>query len=155
MRPLLITHVSGLLFIVLLSAGRVEAASPSLNVTVETTQNNVKNSGFLPVIINIRNVGDAVQTLHLYSCSRQNNWKTDNPFVLVVGGPCKKDVLRDVNLKSGEIYKTNETLKITVPAIDVSISSLSFRLGFTDGRWGNYNQLPSTWSNQITINVME
>jgi hypothetical protein len=155
MRQLLINRVSVLLVAVLLLAGSVEAAALSLNVTVETTQNNVKNGGFLPVIINIRNVGDAVQTLHLYSCSHQNNWITDNPFVSLVDGPCKKDVLRVVNLKEGEIYKQTETVRVTVPAKDVSISSLNFRLGFRDGSWGNYNQLPSSWSNQITINVME
>lgn len=158
MRPLFITRFVGLLVVVLLAAGTVKrvsaAVEPNLIVTVQTMQESVKNGGFLPVIINIRNVGDAVQTLHVYSCSYSNNWKTDNPFVSVVGGHCKKDVMRDVKLKANETYKQNETVRINIPSRDVSISTLSFRLGFTDGRWGSYNQLP-TWSNPITIKITE
>jgi hypothetical protein len=158
MRSVSITRVCGLLVMFMIAVGVVKGelatAAPSLTVSVQTEQKSVKNGGFLLVVTNIQNVGDTIQTLRIWSCSHERNWKTDNLFVRVMHGSCKKDAIQNVKLEAGETYKHTLHLGINVPDREASINSLSFRLGFIDGNEDIEKQL-STWSNVITINITE
>lgn len=158
MRSVFIIRVCGLLVMIMIAVGVVKgelvAAAPSLTISVQTDQKSVKNGGFLPVVTTIQNVGDTIQTLHIWSCSHERNWKTDSLFVRVMHGPCKKDAIQNVKLEAGETYNHTLHLGINVPTREASINSLSFRLGFVAGNEDIEKQL-STWSNMITINTTE
>ena len=158
MRFIFITRVCGLLVMIMIAVGVVKgelvAAVPSLTISVQAEQKSVENGGFLPVVTTIQNVGDTIQTLRIWSCSHERNWKTDSLFVRVMPGPCKKDATQNVKLEAGESYKHTLHLGINVPTRKISINSLSFRLGFMDGNDDIEKQL-SPWSNVITINITE
>jgi len=158
MRSVFITRVCGFLVMIMIAVGvmkgELAAAAPSLAISVQAEQKSVKNGGFLPVVTTIQNVGGTIQTLHIWSCSHERNWKTDSLFVRAMHGPCKKDAIRNVKLEAGETYKHTLHLGINVPDGQASKKSLSFRLGFMDGIEDIEKQL-STWSNVITINITE
>lgn len=156
MKSVFSTRVCGLLVMIMIAVGvmkgKLAAAAPSLTISVQTEQKSVKNNSFLPVVTTIQNISDTIQTLPIWSCSFERNWKTDSLFVRVMHGHCKKDAIRIVKLEAGETYKHTLNLGINVPDREASINSLNFRLVFLDGNENIEKQL-STWSNVITINI--
>ncbi len=149
-----------LLLLALLAAGvgnvALAVSVPTLKVTIQSEQKSIKNGNTFSMTTKIKNVSREVQILHIWLCSYDDHWITDSPFARVKGISCDKNFLKELSLKSGEIYKRDLTIRIDVPARKVSIKSLSFRLGFTDGHYGGNNVLPEpVWSNSITVKITE
>ncbi len=148
------------LFIVLAVSKFALAAPPStIQIAIHSGQESVKSVDIFPVTTNIQNVGKDTLTLHLWICSYDDHWISDNPNVRVLGISCDKNFLQEVKLKPGEIHKRDLNLKIDVapknsPVEMPAIKSLRFRLGFTDGNEAENSKLAkSIWSNSITLKV--
>ena len=109
----------------------------------------------------IQNISGATKILHIWSCSKKRNWKTDNPSVSVADGPCRKSEIIGVTLKSGETHEEDLYIAIAVPKKEAAIAkqpvaeSISFRLGYMDDSNINANsEFPQPiWSNLITTRI--
>jgi hypothetical protein len=112
--------------------GRVAAAAQGLAFSVQAEEKSIKNGGFLSIVANIQNVGNTIQTLHIWSCSYERNWKTDSLFARVMHGHCNKDAIRNVKLEAGETYKHTLNLGIEVP--DRGLNKLSELSAWIYGR---------------------
>jgi len=132
---------------------------PTLKITIQTKMASVKEGDIFPVTTLLQNVGKGIQTLHLWNCSYNEHWITDNPKVNVVEIPCNKNFIQGVTLKPGESHKRELNLRADLapknPPMEMpEVRSLIFRLGFTDGDDAGHKESPkSIWSNPIMLKV--
>jgi len=136
-----------------------ESAS-NLELTIQTNQISVKVRDIFAVTTTIQNVSKSVQTLHIYTCSNDVFWTTDNPKVGIVGPSCEKNVIREIKLKPNESRKNRLALAIDLAPDNSSIevpSSISLRLGFTNnGDNPEHGTIAEPiWSNSITLKIVK
>ena len=134
---------------------------PILKITIQTKQVSIKDGDIFPVTTIIQNIGKDVSTLHLWICSYDEHWITDTPKVNVLEIPCDKNFIQKIKLEPGEYHKRELYLRANIvpksPPMEMpSIRSISFRLGFTDGREAEHKEsAKSIWSNSITLKVVK
>jgi len=149
------------LLVVLIAAGTGQialAVSEPLKIAIQCRQKSIKNGDFFSVATMIENASKEVQIIHIMTCSYDDHWITGSPFAHVQGSSCESNFLKDVALKSGEVFKRNLYIRVSDPAEEHSTRSLSFRLGFRNGNEGGNRGLvlaPPVWSNPITVQIAE
>ncbi len=130
-----------------------------LRVEIKPEQTTVKNDEEISVMTKIINTSHTDQHLQIWGCSYYDNWSVDSPFIKLQDWPCEKNPINDVVLKPKEKYENKLSLKITVPAEEVLVKQINFRLGFKP--WWELtkgNIIPNSsvvWSNPITIKIKE
>ena len=137
------------------------ASAPTLQVTIQSGKESVKAGDIFPVTTVIQNVGQDVQTLHLWICSYEDHWISDNPNAHVLETLCEKNFIQAVKLKPGQSHKRDLNLRADMapknpPRETPSAKSLRFRLGFTDGDKAESNKVSKPiWSNSIALKIAE
>jgi hypothetical protein len=122
-------------------------------------QDAVKNGvGFL-VMTKIENISNEEQTLHVWSCSYEDNWRSDNSLVQVTPTPCLKNYIGDEKLKPGQVYERELSVSVNSASPNAG-DIISFRLGFTDGSYYHFDKDDHrsprpVWSNPIVVKISD
>ena len=124
----------------------------ALRLDIKPEKITVRNGGAVSVMTKIINPGRIVQHLQIWSCSYYDNWIVDNPFVKLEAWPCNKNFFEAVTLKPGEDYANRLSLKITVPAEEILVEKLVFKLGF---KRSADEQTSVIWSRPIKMEIKE
>ena len=106
----------------------------------------------------IINTSHKDQHLQVWSCSYYNNWIIDSPWVQLKAWPCKKNFVDEVVLKSGETYENKLSLKIGVPAEEILVEKVTFKLGFkaaVDPFSQKMTEASIVWSDSVTLQTKE
>ena len=130
----------------------------ALRVEIKPEQQSVKNGEEFSVMTKIINTSHKDQHLQVWSCSYYDNWIINSPWVQLKAWPCKENAVDEVVLKSGEIYENKLSLKIGVPAEEILVREVTFKLGFKMAPSDSSNPLietPVVWSNLVTIQIKE
>ncbi|MEZ0224096.1 MAG: hypothetical protein ACAH83_06055 [Alphaproteobacteria bacterium] len=123
----------------------------SLKIEIAALPPSVKNTEAVEVGTKIRNVGKDSRRLQVWSCSYPDHWQTDNAAAEVVQVPCDKNALIWIDVKPGEAYERQLTVRVSVVAEEVQQESVTFRLGFKPSA-----ETPAVlWSNAVTVKVTD
>lgn len=130
-----------------------------LKVEIKTTPKVIPNKQLFTLDITIRNASNTEQVLQTYQCSDADwHWTTDNSTVQVkpreVAG-CKKNPLVYIELKPGEACERALPIRISLPAEETKLQTVTFRIGFQPRLGYNLStaSLPYVWSDPVTISV--
>jgi hypothetical protein len=152
---------AGLLGVALLfidAATLVNGQSPSLasplKVDIKPAQTTVKNTERLVIHTKINNTSNDVQALQVWSCSYNENWKSDHAAVFVNIAPCRANAPFNLQLKPGEAYERDLSVYVLLATDELQQESLTFRLGFKPWIDPPVKSLPFIWSNPITVKVI-
>jgi hypothetical protein len=103
------------------------------------------------VRVRLKNVSRSAQTVSVWSCSRYENWKTDNERVNV---PCRRCWSNDttlITLQPGEINEqTIELMAVSTRAEE------TFRVGFKSAEVGDasVDSKKVYWSDPVVVRLM-
>jgi len=139
-----------------LFVGKVSGENTGLQIEIRPQRNEVKNTEVVLVDTKISNRGKEDVPIHVWICSYDQNWSSDNVFAVIEGISCGKNFIKTVNLKPGESYESPLSVMVSVLAEELLMEEVTFRLGF---RSVTYEAPQGTgeavWSNPITIKVKE
>ncbi len=105
-----------LLVLLAVGAATVSADDSSLKITVQSQQHSVKNGNTFVVNTTIKNVSGKDQTIQVWSCSYDAQWKSDSPYAKPVTYACDKNIVKPIKLGPGERWSRNLDVRVTVPA---------------------------------------
>ena len=133
------------------------ASDSKLKIEVKPAKMLVKNGQEISIDTIIENVGKEVQRLEVWSCSYYDNWNVDSPFVKLQGWACRKNGVIEVALKPKEKYEKELRLKINVPAEEIQVEKITFKLGFKASlnETSNPKEFPIIWSDPIILQIKE
>ena len=148
MKPKLILCLALVLSGGLLMAFSTNAADTnSLRVVVIPSKTEVRVKETFKVALRVENPTTTNQTVRVWSCSWDEEWKTSNTnIVFGIGWDCTKNNIHSVEIPSGGAY-TNE-LEMLIPE-PVSEKALSFRMGFTP-----IDSKKTFWSNEVKLKIL-
>ena len=141
----------------LFSVPPAQAQEASLRVEIDPDQASVMDGGELTVTTHITNTGSQDIALRVWTCSYSDNWIDDSPFVDLVPWPCDENGLAKYVLKPGESlqnYENKLRLRIFVPADEIAVEQVTFKLGFKASP-DKADTSPVAWSGPITVQVKE
>jgi len=118
----------------------------SLRVVVIPSKTEVRIKETFKVALRVENPTTTNQTVRVWSCSWDEEWKTSNPNISWLGWACKKNGVKNVEIPPGGAY-TNE-LEMLIPE-PISEKTFSFRMGFTP-----IDSKQTFWSGEVKLNVI-
>jgi hypothetical protein len=121
------------------------AETNSLRVVVNPSKTEVRVKEKFKVALRVENPTATNQTVRVWSCSWDQEWKTSNTNISWIGWDCTRNGVRNVEIPSGGAY-TNE-LEMIIPK-PISEKTLSFRMGFTP-----IDSTKTFWSEAVVIGV--
>ena len=154
------------------SLGYTEESHLRVEITPDRT--TVKNGEAISVITKVMNISHTNQQLLVWSCAYYDNWSVDSPFVALQAWSCMYNNPVPIPLKPGETYQRQLWIRIDVPAEELQMEKVTFRLGFKTSPaellfpkelhlFGNVqqydqkppNEAPVIWSDPITLRIGE
>ena len=130
-----------------LSGGFVNAADTnSLRVIVIPSKTEIHVKETFKVALRVENLTTTSQTVRVWSCSWNQEWKTSNTNISWLGWDCTRNVTRNVEIPPGGAY-TNE-LEMLIPE-PISEKTLSFRMGFTP-----IDSNQTFWSDDVQLRII-
>jgi hypothetical protein len=121
------------------------AATNSLRVVVIPSETGVRVTEKFKVALRVENPTTTNQTVRVWSCSWDEEWKTSNTNISWTGSICTRNGEKNVEIPPGGAY-TNE-LEMLIPG-PISEKTLSFRMGFTP-----IDSQQNFWSNEVKLNI--
>lgn len=147
----------------ILFAGPLFAADPATNrvvepftVTATPLKLYVKSNEVFKVSLKIANPTAKPQTIYLWSCNWDWNWKSSNPSVVIPGWGCRENVPLVSEMKPGSAYERDVEMVIRGP---VTPGLVKFRMGLTpiDPRSkdssARFLGSQTYWSNEVVIEL--
>lgn len=129
--------------LVLIALGAVAHADP-LTVTIKPATTTWRQKAPVDVVLEVTNTSKAKQTITVWLCSWEDNWKSSDPELLWSPWGCDKNYERDEVLAPGAA-KSWTLQMFAAPAAKLGTHEL--RMGFTaKGR-------AQQWSNKVAITV--
>jgi hypothetical protein len=98
------------------------------------------------VALRVENLTTTNQTVRVWSCSWDEEWKTSNTNISWLGWDCTRNVARNVEIPPVGAY-TNE-LEMLIPE-PISEKTLSFRMGFTP-----IDSNQTFWSDDVQLRII-
>ena len=138
------------------SAGYAQGSN--LRIEINTPQTSVKNDEEISVATTILNTSPQEQHFQVWSCSYYDNWMVDSPYLTLTQWPCTKNGIKEIVLKPGEAYENKLSLKIDVPAQEVMVEEVTFKLGFktvVEASQQKVPEAPIIWSQPVTLKIKE
>jgi hypothetical protein len=153
MKTVLKNHIHILLAVIILGFGGVSSHAgtdtnktpPRLRVVIVPSKNEVSVKEQFKVGLRVENPTATNQTVRVWSCSWEEEWKTSNTNISWVSWVCTINNDYDLTIPPGGAY-TNE-LEMLIPQ-PVSEKTLSFRMGFTP-----IDSQQTFWSGEVKLNV--
>ena len=124
----------------------------SLIVEARVGHGTVRNNEEFLVSTVVRNIGETVQLLRVWSCSYPQQWTTDNASVQVKQVSCRKNYLSQVKLEPGKTYERLLSLSANVGAAQKVIT---FRLGLDSEASAVAGSASRVWSNGLTVKIAD
>ena len=123
----------------------------TLRVLVKVLKANVRVGETFNVSLRVENPTPTNQYVIVWSCSWDENWKTDNPNVVLFGQECAGNGRGRVEIEPGGAYIEEGEMQVlhSVPG-----NKLSFRMGFTPYIYvKEFNLGKTLWSEEVVIDV--
>jgi hypothetical protein len=117
-----------------------------LRVVVIPSKTEVRVKETFKVALRVENPTTTNQTVRVWSCSWDEEWKSSNTNISWLGWICTRNVARNVEIPPGGAY-TNE-LEMLIPE-PIPENSLSFRMGFTP-----IDSEKTLWSDGVKLNIL-
>ena len=147
MNPKLLLCLSLVLSGGLLMAFSTNAADTnSLRVVVIPSKTEVRVKETFKVALRVENPTTTNQTVRVWSCSWDEEWKTSNTNISWLGWDCEKNNIHSVEIPSGGAYTNELEMLISEP---ISEKTLSFRMGFTP-----IDSKKTFWSNEVKLKIL-
>jgi len=130
-----------------LSGGFANAADTnSLRVVVIPSKTEVHVKETFKVALRVENPTTTNQTVSVWSCSWDQEWKTSNTNISWLGWDCSRNFPMNIEIPPGGAYTNELGIFISEP---ISKKTLSFRMGFTpvDGK-------QTFWSNEVKLKML-
>ena len=118
----------------------------SLRVVLIPSKTEVRVTEKFKVALRVENPTTTNQTVRVWSCSWDEEWKTSNTNISWIGWDCTRNGVRNVEIPPGGAY-TNE-LEMLIPQ-PISEKTLSFRMGFTP-----IDSDRIFWSDDVQLNII-
>jgi hypothetical protein len=129
--------------LVLLALGAIAQADP-LAVTIKPAALTWRAKTPVDVVLEVSNPSKTKQTIKVWLCSWEDNWKSSDPALVWSSWGCDKNYERDEVLAPG----ASKTWTLPMyPAPGAKLGEHVLRMGFTAG-----GRAPQ-WSNEVTITV--
>jgi hypothetical protein len=122
------------------------ADTNSLRVVVIPSKTEVRVQEKFKVALRVENPTTINQTVRVWSCSWDEEWKTSNTTISWIDWDCTRNFPENIEIPPGGAY-TNE-LEMLIPE-PISKNMLSFRMGFTP-----IDSQATIWSNRVKLNVL-
>src|ERR1700733_11537034 len=122
------------------------ADTNSLRFVVIPSKTEVRVTEKVRVALRVENPTRTNQTVRVWSCSWDEEWKTSDTNISWLGWDCDKNFVRNIEIPPGGAY-TNE-LEMVIPE-PISKKKLSFRMGFTP-----VDCHQTFWSDAVDIGVV-
>ena len=122
------------------------ADTNSLRVVVIPSKTEVRIKEKFKVALRLENTTTTNQTVRVWSCSWDEEWKTSNTNISWIGWDCTRNVVRNVEIPPGGAYTNEFEMLISQP---ISKNLLSFRMGFTP-----IDSEETFWSDEIKLNII-
>ena len=137
-----------LLGLALVSSGIFANAADanSLQVVVIPSKTEVHVKEKFKVALRVENPAATNQTVRVWSCSGEEEWKTSNTNISWFGWDCTKNNIHSVEIPSGGAYTNELEMFISEP---ISENTLSFRMGFTP-----IDSKKTFWSNEVKLKIL-
>jgi len=130
-----------------LSVGFANAADTnSLRVVVIPSKTEVRVKERFNVALRVKNPTTTHQTVRVWSCSWDEEWKTSNTNITWMGWVCTRNGVMNVEIPPGGA-DTNK-LEMLIPE-PISEKTISFRMGFTP-----IDSKQTFWSDDVKLNVI-
>ena len=128
-----------------------------LQAEIDPKKTTVKNGEVIWVSTKLKNIRPEIQVVQSMSCSYYESWVSDQKFVEVVTWACEKNAMEEYLLKPGEVREKALQIKINVPAEELTLQQVTFKLGYKPQPQDNQKEDESSiiWSNPATIHVQE
>ena len=146
MKPKLILGLALILSGGLAAFSSSAADTNSLRVVVIPSKTEVRIKETFKVALRVENPTTTSQTVRVWNCSWDREWKTSNTNISWIGWVCTRNVVKNVEIPSGGAYTNQLDMLIPQP---ISEKTLSFRMGFTS--IGSTNTL---WSNDVKLTIL-
>jgi hypothetical protein len=117
-----------------------------LRVVVIPSKTEVHVKETFKVALRVENPTTTNQTVRVWSCSWDQEWKTSNTNISWLGWDCTRNLAENVEIPPGGAY-TNE-LEMFIPE-PISKKTLTFRMGFTSIDRGK-----TFWSNEVKLKIL-
>jgi hypothetical protein len=120
------------------------AIHETLKVSIELPSEPVEVDNSFEARVQVMNVTHSTQHIQVWTCSKENNWKTDNARVHLVFQRCWGNSEEPVEIPPGGTYKTTLDMQVN----SGERTEESFKLGFTssDGK-------RTYWSLKTTVHI--
>ena len=149
-----------LMIILFLPAHMSHSQDTALRIDIKPEHESVKNGAEISVLTRIINISQSEQKFEVWSCSYSESWVTDSPHLSLVAVSCKENAITKIVLKPGRVYENKLSIRVAVPAEEILVEDVTFKLGFKPIVWSTdsqkkENETSIIWSYPVTIKVKE
>ena len=140
----------GILLLLLVAGHWASAAEGqtlgALQVSAVSSTNNIRLREPFHMTLRVANPTATNQTISVMTCSWDEEWKSSNTNVGILGWDCTKNNMHKIILPPGGAYTNEATMMIFNLIAD---TNLSFRMGFT-----SIGSTQTFWSGQIQLRIL-
>jgi hypothetical protein len=109
-------------------------------IIVTSTKTRVHVGEPFNVALELKNVSSTNQSIGVWSCSWEENWRSSNPNIPILGSiACLQNGVKHISLAPSELFKQKweDGKEIQMQVLPtVKTNKITFRISFTPSTWG-------------------